>query len=183
MKRLLVVITGGPCAGKTELWHSLGREFPQAELVPEAATELILAGESPERLGPEDFQRQLFRVQRAREEEALLRGSFLICDRGLPDGGAYCPSLFADLKISIEEILRRYDLVLHPAVIPDRELYLRCAGTNPARREPHAQALTLDRRIGEIYGRHPGYVPLAGTLEQKKAGALAAVRGRLAGPA
>jgi predicted ATPase len=164
---LRVVITGGPCAGKTELWHFLGSRFPQAAQVAEAATELILAGEAPEQVGLEAFQRKVYQIHSLREEEALRRSPFLLCDRGLPDGLAYLPDLPRILGIDLEELLQRYDLVLQLAVIPDGETYRRHAHANPARREDHAFALTLEDRLARIYGAHPGYLRLGGTLEEK----------------
>lgn len=175
-----VVITGGPCAGKTELWGFLGDEFPQGEPVPEAATQLILAGKSEDSLGLQGFQLAVFERQWALEEEALKKGGLLLCDRGLLDGLAYLPGLFSCLEVSREEVMDRYAIVIQLEVIRDSRVYAMHCRSNPARHEEHGRALALEREIKRIYEGHPGYVFLSGSLEEKKREALRMLRCRLA---
>lgn len=168
-----VVVTGGPCAGKSSLCRLLGGKFPEAVVVPEAATEVILSGQTPERIGQELFQQRVYERQVVLEREALRRSPFLICDRGLPDGLAYCPGIFQRLGVSLDAALRRYAVVLHLAVIADPESYrLHCA-ENPARREDHARALVLEKNLRKIYSGHPSYHFLWGDLEAKFLAAVA----------
>jgi hypothetical protein len=174
-----VVITGGPCAGKTEVWRSLGEAFPQAVLVPEAATRLILAGRSEQSMGLELFQRAVYREQFALEEQALQEGPLLFCDRGLLDGLAYFPGLSSLLEVSQTDLLRRYDMVLQLEVIRDPRLYREHAGNNPARWEPHGRALAIERALRRVYGGHPAYGMLGGCLEEKKRAAFRRIRDRL----
>jgi predicted ATPase len=175
-----VVITGGPCAGKTEVWRCLGGEFPQGVLVPEAATELILAGKSEESLGLVDFQRAVFERQRKLEEEADKKGRLLICDRGLFDGVAYLPDLLSRVDVSQEDVMSRYAMVIQLEVIRDARAYAAHFSTNPARHEEHERALVLETRIKGIYEKHPDYALLSGSLEDKNEGALRFLRDRLA---
>jgi len=175
-----VVITGGPCAGKTEVWRFLAEAFPQGVPVPEAATQLILAGKSEENLGLEEFQQSVYERQRALEEEALKRGALLLCDRGLLDGFAYFPGLFACLGVSQEEVSSRYAMVIQLEVIRDSRVYNQHFSKNPARHEEHAVALVLERALKRLYERHPAYVWLSGSLEEKKRAALRLLRNRLA---
>jgi len=175
-----VVITGGPCAGKTEVWRCLGGAFPQGVLVPEAATELILAGKSEQSLGLVDFQRAVFERQGKLEEEAQKKGLLLLCDRGLLDGEAYLPDLLSRLDVSQEEVMTRYAMVIQLEVIRDARAYAAHFRTNPARHEEHERALVLEERIKGIYGKHPAYGLLSGSLEDKKQGALRFLRKRLA---
>ncbi len=179
-KAFRVVITGGPCAGKTELWRFLGEAFPQGVPVPEAATNLILAGQSEESLGLVHFQRAVYARQLELEEEALKKGRLLICDRGLLDGVAYLPELLSLPGIRAEETEGRYAMVIHLEVIRDPRAYAAHCGTNPARHEGQARALLLEGRLREVYERHPFYVFLSGSLEEKKAEALRLLRKRLA---
>lgn len=174
-----VVITGGPCAGKTEVWRFLGASLPQAVPVPEAATRLILAGRSEVTLGLERFQREVYKEQLALEEAALRKGPFLLCDRGLLDGLAYFPALLTCLGLSPGEMLSRYAMVIQLEVIPDPAAYSLHLGSNPARREPHLRALALERALKGIYGRHPAYGFVGGSLEEKKGAALRWLRGEL----
>ncbi len=168
MEPFRVVITGGPCAGKTEVWRFLGEAFPCGVLVPEAATELILAGMSVDRVGLEAFQRAVYARQLALEGEGREKGLLLFCDRGLLDGLAYLPGLFTSLEVSPQEILGRYAMVLHLEVIRDPRAYRRHVAGNPARRESHTRALSLETAIRKIYGTHPAYTFLPGSLEEKK---------------
>ncbi len=162
-----VAVTGGPCAGKSSLCRLLGAKFPEAAVVPEAATEVILSGQTPERIGQELFQQKVYERQVVLEREALRRSPFLICDRGLPDGLAYCPGIFQRLGVSLDAALRRYAVVLQLAVIPDPESYrLHCA-ENPARREDYGRALVLEKNLRKIYSSHPSYHFLWGDLEAK----------------
>jgi len=173
-----VVITGGPCSGKTSLWTLLGHRCPGAVQVPEVATALILSGCTPQSMGLGAFQRLLFQRQWEAEESALRHGVFLLCDRGLVDGLAYFPGLLTSMGLSLESLLKRYALVLHLAVVPDPADYARFARSNPARTEDHAEALSLDRRIGRAYRTHDRYVRLTGSMEEKQARALGILRDR-----
>jgi predicted ATPase len=175
-----VVITGGPCAGKTEVWRFLGEAFPGGVPVPEAATQLILDGKSEDSLGLEGFQRAVYERQLALEEGGGEKGLLLLCDRGLLDGLAYSPSLFAFLDVSREEVLNRYAVVIQVEVIPDPQTYSLHFSNNPARHEDHTRALALERELKGIYERHPTYVFLPGSLEEKKREALRFVCERLA---
>lgn len=175
-----VVITGGPCAGKTEVWRFLAGAFPGGVAVPEAATQLILAGRSEDSLGIEGFQRAVYERQLALEEEGREKGLLLLCDRGLLDGLAYFPRLFACLDVSQEEVLNRYAMVIQVEVIQDPQVYGLHFSNNPARHEEHTHALALERRLKRIYEGHPAYVFLPGSLEEKKQAALRLVRERLA---
>lgn len=167
-----VVITGGPCSGKTALWNFLGERCPRAVKVPETATGLILQGFTPQGMGLDAFQRMVFQRQLEAEDRSLSPGCFLLCDRGLADGLAYHPDLVSSIGLATEEFLGRYALVLHLQVIADREAYVLFSGNNPARFEDHAEALSLERRVARLYGAHPGYFLLRGSLEQKQARAL-----------
>ena len=174
-----VVITGGPCAGKTEVWRFVGEAFPGGVPVPEAATQLILDGKSEDSLGLEGFQRAVYERQLALEEGGREKGLLLLCDRGLLDGLAYFPSLFACLDVSPEEVLNRYAMVIQLEVIRDPQAYRLHFRNNPARHEDHARALELEREMERLYERHPTYVFLPGSLEEKKREALRLVRERL----
>src|SRR4051812_35381169 len=102
MKR--IVLTGGPCSGKTTVQRALSEEFhDEVVLVPEAATMLLDHGfPVPGKHLPwgqewqATLQAAILPLQRALEDAYLLvaanRGSQLVvCDRGVLDGAAYTP--------------------------------------------------------------------------------------------
>jgi predicted ATPase len=175
-----IVITGGPCAGKTEVWRFLGNAVPGGVPVPEAATQLILDGKSEDSLGLEGFQRAVYERQLALEEGGREKGLLLLCDRGLLDGLAYFPSLFDCLEVSREKVLNRYAMVIQLEVIRDSHAYDMHFGNNPARHEDHERALALEKDLERVYEGHSTYFLLAGSLEEKKREALRLVRERLA---
>lgn len=94
----LVVITGGAGAGKSTLVHAIASHGHP--VVREAAIEVIEdlvreLGHEAQRAWRREhqvaFQRRVAEVQTRREAEArAMDGRFVVCDRGLPDGRAYC---------------------------------------------------------------------------------------------
>lgn len=128
-----IVITGGPCAGKTTVVNALkDRLNEEAVFVPECAT-LILSGGFPPPpaqrfLGNEQFnswmrhfQSAVYHTQLALEDLAvaearLERKSLMICDRGMIDIAAYHPEntsgFTSQFDITINTLQRRYNLVI-----------------------------------------------------------------------
>ena len=99
-----IVLTGGPCAGKTTALSRLAsflreRGF-RVYTVPEAATMLFMSGVAFGDLDGEPrvraFQRALLSTQMTMEDafEGIARSTgspaCLLCDRGAMDGSAYC---------------------------------------------------------------------------------------------
>lgn len=131
-----IVITGGPCAGKTTAMTMLRERLENAGwrvfTVPEAATMLFHNGASyfdflkngtP---GVVNFQSQLanlqMRLENTMHDLAVASGmkAVLICDRGVMDGKAYCSdaatwALVLDTIGHTESQVRdrRYDAVIH----------------------------------------------------------------------
>lgn len=171
MPPYVVVITGGPCSGKTELCRYVGRAFPDAICIPEVATRLILSGKTPTVLGLERFQLDVYREQMQAEEEARSRGGLIVCDRGIADGFAYFPGLARKVSTSPHEALKRYDLVMQLEVVPHADTYLENLN-NPARGEDHETALRIQAALRRLYSMHPRFYFVTGTMEEKKARAL-----------
>ena len=101
-----VVVTGGPCAGKTIGIQKLATELSgslRIFVVPEAAT-MLLKGGANINLRDQDtgsqveFQASLMQLQMALEDAfteiaaSYKEKSLVICDRGLMDGSAYIDS-------------------------------------------------------------------------------------------
>ena len=101
-----IVITGGPCAGKTTGINKLAAELSdnlKVFIIPEASTLLVKGGALNNLSGQDvnsqvEFQASLMQLQMALEDafteiaSSLKEKSLLICDRGLMDGSAYISS-------------------------------------------------------------------------------------------
>ena len=167
-----IVITGGPCAGKTTAMSWIQNAFTekgyQVLFVPETATELITGGVAPWTCGENlDYQKCQMRLQLAKEavfEEAaatMNAGKVLIvCDRGALDNRAYMNGLeFAcvleSLKTNEVELRDSYDAVFHlvTAAKGAREFYT--LANNEARTETAEEAAELDDRLIAAWTGHP----------------------------
>ena len=96
-----IVITGGPCAGKTTamswIQHHFTRMGYTVLFIPETATELITGGVAPWTCGSNlDYQKCQIQLQLKKEEifrqaaESMKDEKILIvCDRGIMDNKAY----------------------------------------------------------------------------------------------
>lgn len=119
---LKILLSSGPCAGKTEFLPVLERWLKEQGLrcvvVSEAATALMRAGIDPKSA---TFQRDIFIWQMHQEERATSQPvDVVIFDRGFLDQQAYTsPLTFLAMgkKYRVfnnkEEMYKRYDLVLH----------------------------------------------------------------------
>ena len=184
----LVVVTGGPGAGKTAVLEMARRSFcKHIAILPEAAG-IVFGGGFP-RLGSEAArcasQRAIYYVQR--ELEALAFGHaneivVALCDRGTVDGAAYWPQAQAtywdSLGTQAEAELRRYSAVVHlrtPALAQGFD------HSNPLRVESAEQAAALDAKIAAAWGGHPRRVEVPSTTDflEKARLVLEIVRGEL----
>lgn len=164
-----IVLTGGPCAGKTTLAEMLGRAFQHSVVhVPESAS-LLFTGGFPRFTAPEArraTQRAIFGVQR--ELEAAYGAQFperaLILDRGTVDGAAYWPdgpeAYFRALGTSLEAELGRYDHVIYLESAAEKD-YLVHKAANPHRTETWEEANALDLQTKALWMKHPSFTLIA----------------------
>ncbi len=168
----LVVLTGGPGAGKTAVLEVVRRNFHRGVAVLPEAASILFAGGFPRRkdvAGHRAVQRAIYHVQRELERIALehppdvngahggrTRRPVILCDRGTLDGLAYWPGaeadFFRDLGTSLEAELARYHAVIHLRTPPHGNGYDR---SNPLRTESAEEAATIDARILEVWSGHP----------------------------
>jgi predicted ATPase len=169
-----IVLTGGPCAGKsTALDHVtdwLLAAGLQVYRVPEASTMLlrggaIAAGATPEQLLA--FQRGILRLTLALEESFLSvarasgRQCVLVSDRGAMDGAAYMTAqgwrLLLDEANLEEPQLRedRYHAVIHLVTAAFGAESCYGVGTNPVRFETLEEARGVDERLRRAWLGHP----------------------------
>jgi predicted ATPase len=124
-----IVLTGGPCGGKTSVRRLLKQAFrEQVTVVKEMATTLLKGGfPVPPPDHPEFekwqvlFEQAIFPAQIALEDAnemlALPNIQLIVYDRGLLDVDAYAPGCSAGLlhrhDLTRSSILTRYDTVIH----------------------------------------------------------------------
>ncbi len=185
----MIVITGGPCAGKTTFLDML-RSDHRFHIVPETATIFISELQCPPSDQPEvrvRFQLHLRNVQMrfeamacawAREAGKLA----VILDRGTVDALAYLDGgseqYFRLFGISPEQDASRYSAVIHLAS-PSKEVYTRHHANNPARGESYREARKLGRRIADAWNfKGPSYAYVgenASCWEEKRDHAMSAL--------
>lgn len=157
----LVVVTGGPGAGKTALLEVARRQFcAHVAVLPEAAT-IVYGGGFPRldsTVGRRRAQIAILHVQDQMERIELEQdhAALVLCDRGLLDGLAYWPgderSYLAQLGATRAEILARYAAVIHmrpPSAAKGYDL------GHGLRIESAEEAAAIDARIERAYAGHP----------------------------
>lgn len=179
-----VVLTGGPCAGKTSCLRAISAEFAgQVLTLPETSTLLLSSGLPPPghdliHCPPEEwlslFQGAILSIQREMEAafERLARNCrarLLVCDRGVLDGAAYWPggreAFLRHFCHDLEECFARYQAVLHlpslAEVAPER--YGRVG--NHIRFEPLEEARQRERAVRAAWEGHPGLKVITGACD------------------
>ena len=167
-----IVITGGPCAGKTTAMSWVQNAFTRMGyavlFVPETATELITGGVAPWTCGTNaDYQKCQLRLQLAKEkvfEEAAktMKASkvLIVCDRGAPDNKAYMTKLdFARVLAALGEsevgLRDGYDAVFHLVTAAKGAEGFYTTANNSARTETLEEARALDDRLISAWTGHP----------------------------
>ena len=167
-----VVITGGPCAGKSTAMSYVQNAFTELGytvlFVPETATELITGGVAPWTCGTNlEYQKCQMRLQLEKERIFLQAAKtmnadkiLIVCDRGLLDNKAYMTEEeFAEavkyIGSSEVELRDNYDAVFHlvTAAMGAEEFYTRA--NNAARTETVEEARALDGKLISAWTGHP----------------------------
>lgn len=172
MEMTKIVITGGPCAGKTEAMSKIKNYFTDKGytvlFIPETATELISGGVAPWTCGTNfDYQLCQCELQLKKEElfdraaRTMKQDKFLIvCDRGLFDNRAYMKEeefnmILDTLHVSEEEMLNQYDAVFHLVTSAKGLADFYQTENNAARYETVDEAVDLDDRLLKAWSKHP----------------------------
>lgn len=159
-----IVITGGPCAGKTTAIPAIDERLTSIGytpiFIPETATEVIPTGITRiNALKSLDFQTVIMQLQLKKEQlyQSIAKSYpnekiVLICDRGALDNKAYLPEknwfqLLKKLKLSENQLRDNYDSVFHmcSAAVGCPEFYT--LENNAARTETLEQAIELDGKL------------------------------------
>lgn len=169
-----IVLTGGPCAGKTTAMARISKHFGdlgiRVYVVPEAATVLLSNGVKHSDLNglyAFDFQAKLINLQMSLEQtfDTLARElggpALLVCDRGMMDSKAFTPpDIWQGLldhhgwsDIGLRD--KHYDAVIHlvTTAIGAEEFYT--LDNNNARQGSPADARAADVKLRAAWTGHP----------------------------
>lgn len=169
-----IVLTGGPCAGKTTALTWINNYFSKRGytvlFVSETATELITNGVAPWTCGTNyDYQTFQIKLQKIKEQifddaaKTMKSDKILIvCDRGILDNKAYMKDVeFKRIlkEFGTNEIKERdsYDAIFHlvSAAKGKEEVYT--LANNVARTESVEDAKKLDDKIISAWTGHPHF--------------------------
>ena len=167
-----IVITGGPCAGKTTAMGWIKEAFSQKGytvlVIPETATELISGGVAPWTCGTNALYQECQVELQLTKERLFLQAArtmpkekiLIVCDRGGMDNWAYMNEeesrqVLKHLHLTKEEILSRYEAVFHLETAARGIQNAYTLANNGARIETPAQAVELDDRSMAAWAAHP----------------------------
>ena len=167
-----IVITGGPCAGKTTGMSWIQNAFTQKGytvlFVPETATELITGGVAPWTCGTNaDYQKLQMRLQMEKEKvfEAAAgtmaaEKVLIVCDRGALDNKAYMnPDEFEyvlnETGTNEIELRDNYSAVFHLVTAAKGAEEFYTTANNQARKESTSEAAALDDKLISAWTGHP----------------------------
>lgn len=167
-----IVITGGPCAGKSTAMSWVQNAFTDMGytvlFVPETATELITGGVAPWTCGSNaDYQKCQMRLQL--EKEAVFEQAaatmptdkvLIVCDRGALDNRAYMDELEFSCVVSAlgtteVELRDGYDAVFHLVTAAKGARAFYTTANNAARTETPEEAAALDDKLISAWTGHP----------------------------
>lgn len=187
----LIVLTGGPGAGKTAVLEIVRKHFCEhVAVLPEAAS-IVYGGGFPRGASlpaRKAAQRAIYHVQSELERVVAGPGSeqrhvVALCDRGTLDGLAYWPesaeSYWAELGTTMRAEQARYHTVIHLRTPEGHNGYNH---RNPVRIETAEEAAVIDERIAAVWSGHPHRFEIGNTADfLVKAGyAIALIEAQLA---
>ena len=167
-----IVITGGPCAGKTTAMSWIQSNFVKMGytvlFVPETATELITGGVAPWTCGSNvAYQKCQMKLQ-LEKEKIFAQGAatmpvqkvLIVCDRGALDNKAYMTDLdfhcvLESLGCNEVELRDNYDAVFHLVTAAKGAEKFYTTANNAARTETVEQAAALDDKLIAAWTGHP----------------------------
>ena len=171
-QKIKIVLTGGPCAGKTTALNWINNYFSKRGyrvlFVSETATELISNGIAPWTCGTNyDYQTCQIKLQKVKEkviEEAAdsMKSDkiLIVCDRGVLDNKAYIEEaefrrLLKELKTNEIKERDSYDAVFHLVSAAKGKESVYTLANNIARTETIDEARKLDDKIISAWTGHP----------------------------
>ena len=173
-----IVLTGGPCAGKTtamvkviEHFSSLGFKVFTLPEVPTMFTQAGMDYLTKNKSFFYEGEKATLEIQLALEDkfvrmaESCAEPCILVCDRGTMDISAYMtPEMWEDITravgTSTVELRQRYDAVLHLVSAADGAEQYYTVSNNASRNEPADEAglkiaRMLDKKVIQAWTGHP----------------------------
>lgn len=165
-----IVLTGGPCAGKTTTLEALKEIFLNEAIVfiPETAGIILSSGIAlPPNMSIDkqwQLQKAIIFLQSSMEEAFAFFSSGILlalCERGILDGAAYVPGgveIFCqrfDLDKSL--VFDRYLAVIHLESVATGAPNVYSNIKNPFRYETLEEAQRREYAIREVWKEHPNY--------------------------
>lgn len=188
-----IVLTGGPCAGKSTCLEAIENSYEDVLVVPEVATILLSGGfPLPGRDLPWSlewqgaFQTAVAKTQQSLEQAYELVAQscgarLLVCDRGLLDGAAYTLGGVVEFcrlyQVDQAQAQKRYARVLHLESLATARPELYGKAGNQNRFESLDEAQSLEGRTQAAWSEHPGWTFISGNagIEAVKSQVLAAI--------
>lgn len=166
-----IVLTGGPCAGKTSalkyISEKLETEGIRCLTIEEQATKLMISGRTPQNMGNYEFHKSIFESLLFEEKKTTEYSKNLsdekvviLIDRGLLDSLAYVSQEDFDKYSNInglsEDVIRNsYDVVFHLVTAADGSEENYSLMSNSIRSENIEEAKTLDKKLLSIWTGTP----------------------------
>lgn len=168
-----IVLTGGPCAGKTTALVKIMEYFSSRGFkvftIPEIPTIFLQAGMDYLTKNEEWFyegEKDTLKTQLAFEDyfsamaETIDKPVVIVCDRGALDISTYLPPKMWEkitglCNVTNQQLLDRYDAVLHLVSAADGAEQYYNTTTNEVRTEGIDKARMLDRKVVQAWTGHP----------------------------
>ena len=168
-----IVLTGGPCAGKTTALVKIMEYFSSRGFkvftIPEIPTIFLQAGMDYLTKNEEWFyegEKDTLKAQLAFEDyfsamaETIDKPVVIVCDRGALDISTYLPPKMWEkitglCNVTNQQLLDRYDAVLHLVSAADGAEQYYNTTTNEVRTEGIDKARMLDRKVVQAWTGHP----------------------------
>ena len=166
-----IVLTGGPCSGKTTALSYVSKKLREQGIevitIEERVSKLILGGKTPQNVGRYEFYKLLFEQETAEEKEKTELAKKMPCDRVvmLFDGGLLDNKVFVTQEEfdryssqngTNEDIIRNsYDAVFHLVTAADGAESSYDLLNNNARSESIDEAKKLDEEILSVWTGTP----------------------------
>ena len=167
-----IVITGGPCGGKSTAMSWIQSHFTKLNyrviFIPETATELITGGVAPWSCGSNAAYQKCQMQLQLDKERIFTQGAasmdaekiLIVCDRGALDNKAYMTDLefncvLSELGLNEVELRDGYDGVFHLVTAAKGAEQFYTTANNAARTESVQQAAELDDKLIAAWTGHP----------------------------